>query len=143
MHRMVLALVATIWIAPSARASGEVPADVLHDPYPDPAAESYGPEGWAGADTAYQATFLALLAIDWRQTLSASSGSGFYETNRLLGPHPPASTVNSAFLTVACLHTLAAFALPPRYRRAWQAVAIGFQASSVAHNFMVGAGFAW
>jgi hypothetical protein len=116
-------------------------------PYPFPeeteARKPTGPEAWTTADTVMQATFLALMVVDWRQTLRASEGGRFYETNPILAATPTRSSVNGLFLTTACLHTLASLALPPKPRRVWQAISIGFQLSSVAHNFSVGAGFRW
>jgi hypothetical protein len=112
-------------------------------PYPFPDGMPTGPEAWTTADTVYQSAFLALMVVDWRQTLRATEGGPFYETNPLLPDRPARFAVHSTFFTVACLHALVSLALPPKPRRIWQAVSIGFEASSVAHNFSVGAGFKW
>jgi hypothetical protein len=111
------------------------------DPYTAPMPT--GPEAWTHTDTAFQSAFLALMVVDWRQTLRASEGGRFYETNPLLKATPSRASVNGLFLTAACLHALVSLALPPKPRRVWQAVSIGFEVSSVAHNFSVGAGFRW
>jgi hypothetical protein len=94
---------------------------------------------WTAEDTAWQASFLALHVVDWGQTRDiAAQPNRYHETNPILGEHPSQARVDRYFAATAILHTAVAYTLPPKWRRAWQYVSIGYQAGFVASNYNIG-----
>ncbi len=93
---------------------------------------------WTATDTALQASFTALVAIDWLQTRVALREPRFVETNPLLGARPSAVRLNLATLGAVVAHAGIARLLPQPYRRIWQSIGIGIEVAVVAQNFSVG-----
>ncbi|HJW81991.1 MAG TPA: hypothetical protein VJ396_07080 [Acidiferrobacterales bacterium] len=94
---------------------------------------------WTKEDTAWQAAYLTLHVVDWGQTRDISAQpERYYEKNSILGEHPSRKRVDSYFVGAAILHTGIAYALPPKWRRLWQCVAIGSSAGAVANNVNIG-----
>ena len=93
---------------------------------------------WSTADTKWEAAYLVLHAVDWRQTHFIATEPGHQEANRFLGPHPTNSEINRYFIATALLHVGVAYVLPPKARRVWQYLTIGIEAGTVARNFNFG-----
>ena len=98
----------------------------------------FAADEWTKEDTAYQTTFLTLMAVDWQQTKEIARNPKYREGNFILGENPDQNTVDAYFLTTAALHTVIAYYLPQKYRRIWQCVFIGMEAGYVAHNYNIG-----
>jgi len=96
---------------------------------------------WTKKDTIYQATFLTVKAIDWLQTKEIARNPRYYEENPILGKHPKQNTVDIYFLSTAMAHSIIAYYLPEKYRRAWQCIFIGIQAGCVMNNYHTGVRF--
>ena len=92
---------------------------------------------WTQEDTARQAVYLTLLAIDWRQTLEFRK-DGIEETNPILGTHPSNKRIHNILISTAILHTGIAYVLPARYRATFQYVSIAVEAGAVAYSASVG-----
>ncbi len=100
---------------------------------------SAAPDEWTKGDTARQLTYATLHAMDWSQSLHiARNPDQYQEANPLLGKHPTVGRVNSYMATSLLVHTSIAYALPKKYREAWQYVWIGFKAGLVYHNHSIG-----
>ncbi len=98
-------------------------------------------KAWTKQDTLWQMAYLSVHLTDWGQTLdiAAQCRSGaYYETNPVLGRCPSAQKVNAYFLTTALLHSGIAHALPPKYRRIFQAGTISMQIGYVTNNANIG-----
>ena len=96
---------------------------------------------WTKQDTMWEMAYLSVHLTDWGQTLdiAAQCQSGaYYETNPILGRCPSAQKVNTYFLTTALLHAGVAHALPPKYRRLFQAGTLSMQVGYVANNANIG-----
>lgn len=115
-------LLASLWTAPSAAAELSFTDE----------------RAWTDTDTAYQAAYFIVHAIDWRQTRSTVGDPKFYERNPLLGDRPSKSRVDNYFLLTAVLHVAISYALPSPYRRAWQASTIALEAYVIGRNRGVG-----
>ena len=74
--------------------------------------------GWTKADTARQAAFVTVTAMDWMQTRQIAQNPDKYrELNPILGEHPSTGEVDVYFAAAIAAHTGIAMALPPDYRR--------------------------
>jgi hypothetical protein len=91
-----------------------------------------------------EAAYLTLLAIDWSQTrYIAKNPDRFREINPLLGEHPSLGKVNNYFVASALVNIAAVHYLPERYRKPFQYLTIGFEATTVAHNYSIGIKLDW
>lgn len=94
---------------------------------------------WTKADTAWEAGYLVLHVIDWGQTRNISRRPDAYrELNPILGSHPSIERVNTYFALTAIAHTAISYALPADWRRGWQMVSIGMEATAVSNNYKIG-----
>lgn len=99
---------------------------------------------WTKQDSAWQLAYTALHVADWAQTRNiARNPDEFHETNPILGRHPSVSEVDDYFLVTGVAHALVSAALPPKYRRKWQAAGIVVEAGAVAHNYSIGISMSW
>ena len=89
---------------------------------------------WTKTDTAFEATFLLTLALDYGQTRTWISNPNVHEVNPILGREPSAGKVRVYFLACAVGHVAVARLLPNPYRRIWQAVWIGVEGVTVYNN---------
>ena len=98
---------------------------------------------WSGLDVGMQATFIAITAFDWSQTIDFTQdpSSPILETNRILGPEPSRAGAN-VYMPLAMLgHTAVAAALPHgRLRTLWQATWIALETKTVVSNHRLGIG---
>jgi hypothetical protein len=110
-------------------------------------------QNWTWTDTAYQATAVSLMSVDWAQTRWMAKqnwqwdGKNHEETNPLLGRHPSTKDVDTYFPVVIIVHTIIAMALPDKAkvfkyeinpRRIWQCVWIGAEGYQDVSNFSAG-----
>lgn len=96
-------------------------------------------DDWTRTDTALEATWLVLHAVDWGQTrYIAKNPDRFYEQNPILGKHPSVGRVNAYSALTSVAHYGVSQWLSPANRRIWQSVTIGFAAGTVAHNYHIG-----
>jgi len=99
----------------------------------------FAADPWTKADTALEITYQSLNFADWMQTLAIREpGSGYYETNKMLGRHPSRGSVNAYFLASGALHYIAARALSGKWRRGFQAVSIAVESQAVGNNYRIG-----
>ena len=107
---------------------------------------------WTTADTAWQASAMALMAADWGQTRYISKHPEYYETNPILGRHPSTGRVNLYFLGVMIVHPVVSYLLPAKAqvfgfdinpRRIWQAGTIIVELGCVGNNARLGIGFSF
>ena len=101
-------------------------------------------ENWTKTDTAYQATFLAITAVDWMQTRWMAKndwqwdGEYHHESNPILGDYPDSKRVDTLVPLGMLAHTIVSMALPPDYRRIWQVLWIGVEGYCVTTNYSAG-----
>ena len=108
---------------------------------------------WTWGDTAAEAAYLTLHALDWGQTNDIVSpiawhklpGGGawreqktYHETNPFLGHNPSRGRVATYFLSTAGLHVGLARVLPAPWRRAFQVGTIGLEGWVVGRNAQMG-----
>ena len=113
---------------------------------------------WTKTDTALQSVTVALMVVDWGQTLDIADSkvtncypswdntasvksTNYYtasEVNPILGEHPSRGSVNLYFASVIVGHTAVARLLPKPYRTFWQAIWIGGEITAVGHNHTAG-----
>lgn len=100
---------------------------------------------WSSGDTYRQAAVIAFQAADWRQTrrIATDTYPGtnvpcWIERNPILGEHPSAGQVDQYFAVFIAGNALISALLLPPYRAYWQYLSIGYEASSVSHNYQAG-----
>lgn len=93
---------------------------------------------WTKADTAREATYLALHVADWGQTRDIANNPGYWETNPILGEHPSIRRVDTYFVFTGILHVGVAYLLPSRWREAFQLTTTGIEAAFVYSNNSIG-----
>ncbi|MFA5340427.1 MAG: hypothetical protein WC332_01495 [Clostridia bacterium] len=111
-------------------------------------------KSWDRYDTAYQATYFTLTAVDLAQTRWMAKqdwewdGREYKERNPILGTKPHQDKVDIMIPAGMILHTGIALALPPKYklfdfeinpRRIWQMLWIGIETAAVGNNMGIGA----
>lgn len=104
-------------------------------------AESLG--DWSTLDKTLLAASTAANIVDWGQTRTiAMHPDQWYETNRLLGPHPSVGSVNTYFISrLILVPTLAHYM--PKYRTEilsfWLIIGMGY----AGHNHGLGIRMSW
>jgi hypothetical protein len=99
---------------------------------------------WTREELAYEAVFVGIVFVDWRQTIWAlDHGNGGTERNPFLGARPSRARLNTMVLGGAAGHALATWLIPRPYRPYWQMFSIGFEAATVGWNFRGGARIAF
>lgn len=97
------------------------------------------PEPLSKADKYREATFIALVLVDWRQSsMIPKYPDKWAEQNPLLPYHPSQHQINNTAALGAVVHAVITYALPVRFRPAWQYVTIGAEASNVGRNAYIG-----
>ena len=96
---------------------------------------------WTNSDTAWQAGYLSLLAVDCAQTRDMRPQ--FEERNTILGKHPSRGEIDNLCLATALGHTAISYFLPQPYRRYFQIGTIVIEAVVVEHGYKVGLKLAW
>ena len=111
-------------------------------------------KSWDRYDTAYQATYLAITAVDYAQTRWMARQDWYFEGRShtevcpLLSKRPSTGEVDILIPLGMVAHTAIAFALPPKYkvlgfeinpRRIWQIIFIVTEAGAVGNNMGIGA----
>ena len=107
---------------------------------------------WTTADTAWQASAMALMAVDWGQTRYIAQHPEYYEVNPILGRHPSTKAVDLYFVGAMIVHPVISYLLPSKAeifgvtinpRRIWQAGTIVLELGCVANNARLGIGFSF
>lgn len=95
---------------------------------------------WTGTDTAWEAGFLGVLSVDCVQTWKGSGAdpAHFQEGNPFLPEHPSKGAIVATCAAVGVGHGLISYALPPEYRRGWQAGTIAVELIVVGRNYHAG-----
>jgi hypothetical protein len=88
---------------------------------------------WTWQDTAWEAGFAAVVAIDIGQTRYALD-RGRYEMNPILGRHPSQVRLVGLAASSIALHAGVSALLPESWRRPWQAVTVGLELGAVGMN---------
>jgi hypothetical protein len=103
---------------------------------------SLGCSTWTRHDTIRQASFTALMAVDYAQTLRiADNPERWHEHNPIMGSHPSSRDVTLYFMGSYAVSTAVAMLLPPPYRAWWQYSAITVEAACVGNNYTIGLGW--
>ncbi len=91
---------------------------------------------WTWGDTALEAAFAGITAMDWDQTRALANHYDPYvwETNPLLGHHPSVSRVNAYFPLYIVTHAAVAYVLPKPWRTIFQSIWIGYESDQVYNN---------
>jgi hypothetical protein len=93
---------------------------------------------WTREDTALQLAYTVLHVADWGQTLDIENHPGHFDHNPILGKHPSRGTVNTYFATTLALHWVAARAMPPKWRKRFQAGTMALQFVVIKDNYEAG-----
>jgi hypothetical protein len=103
-----------------------------------------GNRTWTKGDVIRETAYLAVTAVDWRQTRTISKNPDlWYETNGFLGKHPTTSEVDRYFLAMGVGHVIVTHLIPHPYRQWWQYGSIGFSSYYVIHNNSIGIKIDW
>lgn len=98
-------------------------------------------EGWERTDSYRETVYMTLHTIDWLQTRSVAKNgwpNGRYETNSLLGKYPSVRKLDTHYAITSIGHIWIAHLLPPKWRVAWQYIAIGDSGLAVVNNYTLG-----
>ena len=99
---------------------------------------------WSKQDTYRELAWTAILALDYKQTLTiVNDPSKYEEYNPLLGKHPSQRKVEIYFASCAIIHPIISYYLPPQYRKWWQYITIGVEAGAIGNSLRAGIGFAF
>lgn len=110
--------------------------------YADPWYDHSGENRWTGGDTVRELIDLEFRMFDlWQTRYIARHPDKFFETNNFLGEHPSIEEVNRFFLITAITHFAISYALPRKYREAWQYITIGVRFNTVQKNKAIGIQF--
>jgi len=102
------------------------------------AASARAQDPWSRADVVRESAVMAVSLADWGQTLNIEERDGCHEQNPMLGPHPSRGQVNTYFAASLLLHLGIVWALPARFRPAFQYASLGFELGIVGHNARLG-----
>lgn len=89
--------------------------------------------GWRPSDVALEATFLALLYLDYSSTRDILAGGG-REKNFILGDNPSSQSLRNAAIAVAISHVIITHSVDREFRPAWLGLTIMIESFAVAHN---------
>lgn len=135
MGRVMLVVIAAAFLGACASTSG-VSSDRAGSISSD---ETRWLSPWTEDDVARQAAYLALHITDWQQSQEiAKHPEKYTEGNPLLDQHPSVEEVNKYFAVTAVLHTGTVWALPRKYRPAFQWFWIGVEGAAVGINYRAG-----
>lgn len=87
---------------------------------------------WSRRDTIAELGFASATTLDWAQTRGITQQC--LEENPLLGACGENLAVGVYFPSMMLVHLAVAAVLPPRWRLAWQALAIGAEVNQVWRN---------
>jgi hypothetical protein len=82
-------------------------------------------------DVTLQASFVALMAIDWAMTEHELRSHSAIEQNPILGHKPTTLGLATYNVLVMSGHAAIAYILPRPYRTVWQSIGIGIQGKVV------------
>jgi hypothetical protein len=95
---------------------------------------------WTADDTAREAAYQTLAAVDWAQTLNIQTDPTRHELNPILGQHPSQNKINKYFIITGLGHAAIAYMLSPTYRKIFEISTITLEVGTVGHNITVGVG---
>lgn len=95
---------------------------------------------WTKSDTGREVVYLILHVADWGQTRNGvhRESEGYWEINPILGKHPSIKRVDTHFTVTAIAHVAIAYALPRKWREAFQYTTAGIEAVFVIDNNSIG-----
>jgi hypothetical protein len=99
---------------------------------------SYGFDPWTAEDVGLQIVYTAFHVIDWGQTRDIATNPDFIESNIFLGPYPSIGRVNTYFGLTLVGHTVITHLLHQKYRKYWQLLTIGVEATVTRKNYNLG-----
>jgi len=104
------------------------------------------PNHWTKADTAREAAFLTVLAVDYGQTADIVDSPEYYELNPILGRDPSIQQVRWYFAGCAIGHYCVARIAPTDFhglnlRKWWQHIWIVIEGGQVWKNASIGIGW--
>jgi hypothetical protein len=98
-------------------------------------------DSWSRADINRQLLYSAFVIADWGQTRDIATRDDHREANKIMGPEPSLSTVNTYFVSILILNYLAVDYMPAKYRPYFQTISIAIHADAVYHNYSIGVNF--
>ena len=93
-----------------------------------------GAEPWTLRDTAWELSYVAVVAMDCSQSRQIENG-GRYERNPMLPRHPSARTILQLGILNVTAHATVSYLLPAPWRRRFQMVSVGIEAGVVSDNY--------
>lgn len=93
---------------------------------------------WSTENTALEASYATLLAVDYLQTRHAIGKPGYIEKNPLLGKRPNMAELNLAAVVFIAGHYVIARNLPEPWRENFQIITAAIEFSVVADNYRIG-----
>jgi len=96
---------------------------------------------WSKQDYARQIALSVFHTADWLQTRDIATNPDYRENNPVLGNNPSLSKVNLYFGTTLFGSWIVADALPLEWRKGFQYIYVGVEASCVSSNFNAGVKF--
>jgi len=96
---------------------------------------------WSKQDYARQIALSIFHTADWLQTRDIATNPNYRENNPVLGENPSLSEVNLYFGATLLGSWIVADVLSPEWRKGFQYIYIGVEASCVSNNFNAGVQF--
>ena len=94
---------------------------------------------WTMENTLWEGFNVIVQTIDWGQSYNiVNNPDRYYETNKLLGPHPSKKEVDKFFITSIVGHAVISYVLPKDYRQAWQLITLGMHIENAGKNYAIG-----
>ena len=106
---------------------------------------------WTKQDTYRELAFIGLLAVDYLQTRTiVQNPDKYFEYNPIMGKHPNQQTVDIYMASVAIIHPIISYLLPPKSdkwrwinRENFQYLSIGVELGAVGNNIGTGIGISF
>ena len=98
----------------------------------------FASDDFSTTDKSLELGYIALTAIDWRQTQDIVRHEGYYETNPIMGKHPTNARINTYFTGMIAGHVLVDYLLPSQYRGYWELMGISVELTGVLGNRKIG-----
>jgi hypothetical protein len=101
-------------------------------------ARAWEPAPWTRTDTWWEASYAAVVAMDYTQSVQIVP-SGRFERNPFLPKHPSNKTFQYVCLGSVLGHVGVSCLLPAKWRRPWQTVTLSLEVLAVGDNqFLAG-----
>lgn len=99
---------------------------------------AHAADPWSQADKAREVVYLAIVAVDWGQTLDFQHHPELSEANPVLGPHPSRARINTLIPAAMLLHAAVVHYLPEQWRAVFQYTTLSIELGAVHNNYRLG-----